>query len=373
MAKRGTLTHRKTRRLARALGGVPLPYALGVVEALFHTTQAHALDGAIGTLSDDSIAEEMWWDGDPAQLISALVESGFIDEHPDHRLVVHGWAEHADTPTHMALARKKQRFATGEAPNCSRLPKFEREAALSHFAEPCAQKRTEPESVRTKPKSVRTEAHGERMAARIPSPPLPAINNPPTPQTGGQPPEGGGCSANAARPQEPQPQEATPEQLAEAQAAIDAACEAMGVTGGFYLGRGQLKKAGAACQPLADDWKNRFGGHPDPRKLKAAMLPLVEEHGLAEVQSRWLRYLAATEARFASPAAFAAKFGEWGERPNTPPVKYETPESIDARHEKYIADNFPPMPPELKARWDAADEAGRREIVLEQLAAGLKT
>lgn len=362
MAKRGTLTHRKTRRLARALGGVPLPYALGVVEALFHATQTHAPDGAIGSLSDDSIAEEMWWDGDPATLVRALIEAGFVDENADHRLVVHGWAEHADTPTHMALARKKQRFATGEAPNCSRLPKFEREAALAHFADSCAPKRTESESVRTKPESVRTETHGERMAARIPSPPLPAPpNNPPTPQAPSRSPGGDGGPARAEdsmpepaqpkpqQPQEPQPQpdEPTPEQIAEAQANIDRACESMGVTGGFFLGRGELKKAGPVLQPLFDDWKARFGGVPKHQAMRSAMLPLIEDHGLAEVQERWQRYLAKVESRFASPGSFAAKWDEWGP-PRSQPCHLKRSEDIQREERERYERQVAAMPPEIR-------------------------
>lgn len=178
MAKRGTLTHRKTRRLARCLGGIPLPYALGIVEALWHATQTHAPDGAIGRLSDDDIAEEMWWDDEPSKLVAALVESGFVDEHPDHRLIVHGWAEHADAPTHMAIARRRQRFASGEIPNISRLPAAERREAEAYYSDLCAQRahavRTDGDSVRTDPASVRTELHGVRTPAAFPAPPRPA-------------------------------------------------------------------------------------------------------------------------------------------------------------------------------------------------------
>jgi L-ascorbate metabolism protein UlaG (beta-lactamase superfamily) len=59
------------------------------------------------------------------ELVDALVESGFVDRHPDHRLVVHDWHEHADAPTHMAIARRREFFRTGEAPNLTRLPAAE--------------------------------------------------------------------------------------------------------------------------------------------------------------------------------------------------------------------------------------------------------
>ncbi len=134
MAKRGTLTHRKTRRLARLLGGIPLPCALGVAEALWQATIMHAPDGAIGRLSDESIAEEMWWDSDPSILVAALVDSGFLDRHDEHRLLVHGWSEHADPGVHMALARKRAFFADGSTPNFNRLPSPERRAAAEFYS-----------------------------------------------------------------------------------------------------------------------------------------------------------------------------------------------------------------------------------------------
>jgi predicted outer membrane lipoprotein len=128
MALRGTLTHRKTRRLAKLLD-IPLPCALGVMEALWHVTAEQVSDGGIGRMSDLDIAEEMFWEGDPEQLITALLEAQLLDRHPEFRLVVHSWFEHADDAVHMSLARRGLRFATGEAPRMSRLSRADREKA----------------------------------------------------------------------------------------------------------------------------------------------------------------------------------------------------------------------------------------------------
>ena len=112
MAKRGTLTHRRTRRLAQAMG-IELPFALGLMEALFHATADKAPRGDIGRLSDQDIADEMFWSGDAGRLVAALVESGVLDRDPACRLQVHGWGEHADDAVRKRLHRTGERFADG--------------------------------------------------------------------------------------------------------------------------------------------------------------------------------------------------------------------------------------------------------------------
>ena len=134
MALRGTLTHRKIRRLARKLK-IPLAYAMGVCETLWHVTAQRAPDGAIGRLSDEDIAIEMFWELDITGLIFELLEARLLDPHPVHRLLVHDWHIHADDATHAKLARARQRFAhAGEAPKISKLNKPEQEAAKAFYA-----------------------------------------------------------------------------------------------------------------------------------------------------------------------------------------------------------------------------------------------
>lgn len=115
MALRGTLTHRKTRRLAKLMN-IPLPCALGVMEALWHVTAARTPAGDIGRLSDQDIAEEMFWDDDAAALIGYLIAAEIVDEHPQFRLVIHGWEEHADQSTKRKVARRGMDMAGSEPP-----------------------------------------------------------------------------------------------------------------------------------------------------------------------------------------------------------------------------------------------------------------
>lgn len=154
MALRGTLTHRKTRRLATALGIDPC-FALGIEEAIWHVTAEQAPPGDIGRLSDYDIADEIFYGGDPAILIRALVAAGLLDEHSEHRLIVHDWHVHSDDATDNKLSRAGWRYANGELPRMRRLSKEERVRALTQYSQPCESVRTECHS----DAQYRTESH----------------------------------------------------------------------------------------------------------------------------------------------------------------------------------------------------------------------
>lgn len=110
MAMRGALTHRKTRRLAKLMA-VPLPCALGLMEALWHVTAEQAPTGAIGRLSNQDIADEMFWDGDADTLIQSFIDAGLLNVHEQFRLVVHNYHKYADQATKRKVARHGLEFA----------------------------------------------------------------------------------------------------------------------------------------------------------------------------------------------------------------------------------------------------------------------
>lgn len=68
---------------------------IGILESLWHATIVSAQRGDIGRIDNETIAELVGWYDDPDALISYLIETGWIDEHPEHRLVVHDWSDHA--------------------------------------------------------------------------------------------------------------------------------------------------------------------------------------------------------------------------------------------------------------------------------------
>jgi hypothetical protein len=93
-------------RLARALG-CGRAAAVGHMELLWHFAAVRAPQGDIGKWTDAEIAHACAFEGDEAQFVVALVESGWLDRSPRHRLVVHDWHDHADHSVKKWLERQE--------------------------------------------------------------------------------------------------------------------------------------------------------------------------------------------------------------------------------------------------------------------------
>ena len=132
--KRQALRHPKTERLAMVLG-VRLYSAWGLLEGLWQFASEYAQTGAIGKFSDCDISRKLDWDGDPAKLIGALVDCGFLENHScceEHRLVIHDWKDHLQDSVSKYLRRNKLQVSrtcpghvrdmSGHFPDMSRLP-----------------------------------------------------------------------------------------------------------------------------------------------------------------------------------------------------------------------------------------------------------
>lgn len=109
--KRGTIEHPKTKRLARLLN-IRLAEAVGLLEAMFHFGARHAPQGNLGKWSDEEIAEGMYWEGAPADLLAALIKAGWLDADPVHRVIIHGWEEHAEESVRKLLQRRGLAFVS---------------------------------------------------------------------------------------------------------------------------------------------------------------------------------------------------------------------------------------------------------------------
>ena len=57
----------------------------GILENLMQLTAANAIEGNIGRFSNEDIAVQLEWEGDPDELIRWLVECGWLDESKPHR------------------------------------------------------------------------------------------------------------------------------------------------------------------------------------------------------------------------------------------------------------------------------------------------
>lgn len=134
--KRGALEHPKMLELGLLLH-LP-PYAAdGIMDSLVQWASKYAPAGNVGKYPDETIARGIGWDRDPAELIASLVKSGWIEEHKQHRLIIHDWYDHADDTIHRLLARSGVLFSDGRIPKTSRLSEKEKpsaEAALKKAA-----------------------------------------------------------------------------------------------------------------------------------------------------------------------------------------------------------------------------------------------
>lgn len=107
--KRGTPRHPKVDELATLLKK-PRYAAIGLLEMLWHFTSEFALQGDVGRFSDDAIAKALCWDGASTMLVSALVNSHWLDACPCHRLRVHDWPTHSDQTVFRVLTSRNQQF-----------------------------------------------------------------------------------------------------------------------------------------------------------------------------------------------------------------------------------------------------------------------
>lgn len=90
---------------------IPQWQCVGLLESIWLIGQHSAKRGDIGKMSNEDIAASMEWDGDADELIRHLVECGFLDEHPEHRLVIHDWEEHCPTWVKGNIHRSGSSFA----------------------------------------------------------------------------------------------------------------------------------------------------------------------------------------------------------------------------------------------------------------------
>jgi len=103
----------KFKRLMRALGESRRGVA-GLLELLWIATQNNAKRGDIGQYTNEEIAIECDYDGDPDKLVSALVETGWLDACEKNRLVIHDWQQHAPRYIYAWIKSQNTTFATVE-------------------------------------------------------------------------------------------------------------------------------------------------------------------------------------------------------------------------------------------------------------------
>lgn len=104
--KHGTMQLVKFKKLHRRLGFSTARETAGLLEVMWIVAARETPRGDIGSMDNETIAIELEWEGDPDALVNALVETRWLDEHPEHRLIVHDWFDHAPRFVHGIAAKK---------------------------------------------------------------------------------------------------------------------------------------------------------------------------------------------------------------------------------------------------------------------------
>lgn len=104
--KLDALDHPKTLDLSARLN-VSLPTVIGHLELLWAFTSKKASQGNIGKWPDGAIARACYWEGDPSLFVNAIIEAGFADTHPEQRVIIHDWKDHAPRWIMSKLSRAK--------------------------------------------------------------------------------------------------------------------------------------------------------------------------------------------------------------------------------------------------------------------------
>lgn len=83
--------------------------AVGLLESLWIITAQNAPDGNIGKFSNEDLAAMVEWEGSADELITGLIDTGWLDPCPVDRLVVHDWLDHCPTWVRGVLANPSKK------------------------------------------------------------------------------------------------------------------------------------------------------------------------------------------------------------------------------------------------------------------------
>ncbi len=86
--------HPKTKKMARKLGET-IPSTIGRLHFLWWWAMDYAQTGDLSKFEPSDIADAVMWDGNPNEVLTALIESGFIDACEDGTLAIHDWNDYA--------------------------------------------------------------------------------------------------------------------------------------------------------------------------------------------------------------------------------------------------------------------------------------
>src|SRR3990167_4085097 len=88
----------------------PSYQVIGILEGIWLFTLKNAYLGDIGKYTDEEISFGIEYEGDQNSLISALVDTRWLDRDDTHRLIIHNWKEHIPQYLRRKAERNKEEF-----------------------------------------------------------------------------------------------------------------------------------------------------------------------------------------------------------------------------------------------------------------------
>jgi hypothetical protein len=83
---------------------------VGLLESIWLFTLINTPSGDIGRYSNEDIAAYIEWAGDPDELITHLIQCGWLEESDEYRIIVHDWDQHCPNYIKGNLSKLKKSF-----------------------------------------------------------------------------------------------------------------------------------------------------------------------------------------------------------------------------------------------------------------------
>jgi hypothetical protein len=109
--KREALRHPKMLDFSGTLD-ITLVEAVGYITFLTDFVRDNAPQGNVGKWSNCAIARACMWPGNADEFVGALVQTGWLDEDNEHRLLVHDWHDHCENWVKAKLSRQGLKVLT---------------------------------------------------------------------------------------------------------------------------------------------------------------------------------------------------------------------------------------------------------------------
>jgi len=147
------MEHTKSKRLCKKLKINPRE-SVGLVVCLWLYALKENPDGVMIDRTDEDIADAIHWDGDPADLLEALISSGFIERTEDGWVSVYDWHEHTGSAFTLRAKNRERQRRHRDKKKSGVMSRTEQEREEEQEQEPEKKKKIKKKAVKKKAQSL---------------------------------------------------------------------------------------------------------------------------------------------------------------------------------------------------------------------------